>query len=461
MRLNTALVRPGCALLAAVAACAPANGQCTQRWSPEFGPAGAPFTVNAMAQFDDGSGPALYAGGAALSPFGPDRIGRWDGSAWSDVAGGISHVANSFCGCAAQVFAMKVFDDGSGSALFVGGSFLQAGGVSAGGIARFDGAGWSAVGPPLTLPGCADCPPTAYAFTTFDAGAGEQLYAGGWFTEIGRTVVNNLARWNGSAWQPIGGVTRNRFGVEAQVRALTAWDDGRVNALYVGGSFDNADSTPADSIARWDGSLWAPLGSGVDGNVAAMAVFDDGSGQALFVAGQFTTAGRLSVRNIATWDGGAWNDVGGGFNGRVNALSVFDDGTGPALYAAGDFTLAGGVFVGNIARWDGANWSDVSFGVDGEVFALAPANIRGPGLYVGGIFNVAGGRDSPRIAKWAGCEVCYADCDGNGELDIFDFLCFQNSFVLGEPYACDCDPDPACDIFDFLCFQSAFVTGCP
>ncbi|MCH7793206.1 MAG: hypothetical protein IID31_13120 [Planctomycetes bacterium] len=57
--------------------------------------------------------------------------------------------------------------------------------------------------------------------------------------------------------------------------------------------------------------------------------------------------------------------------------------------------------------------------------------------------------------------ACYADCDANGVLDIFDFLCFQNSFVLGEPYACDCDPDPACDIFDFLCFQNAFVAGCP
>ena len=58
-------------------------------------------------------------------------------------------------------------------------------------------------------------------------------------------------------------------------------------------------------------------------------------------------------------------------------------------------------------------------------------------------------------------ETCYADCDPNGELDIFDFLCFQNSFVLGEPYACGCDPDPICDIFDFLCFQNAFVAGCP
>ena len=57
--------------------------------------------------------------------------------------------------------------------------------------------------------------------------------------------------------------------------------------------------------------------------------------------------------------------------------------------------------------------------------------------------------------------TCYADCDQSGTLDIFDFLCFQNSFVLGESYACDCDPDPVCDIFDFLCCQNAFVAGCP
>jgi hypothetical protein len=63
--------------------------------------------------------------------------------------------------------------------------------------------------------------------------------------------------------------------------------------------------------------------------------------------------------------------------------------------------------------------------------------------------------------------VCYADCDtstGVGTLDIFDFLCFQNSFVAGQAYACDCDTSTGaatCDIFDFLCFQNAFVAGCP
>ncbi len=62
---------------------------------------------------------------------------------------------------------------------------------------------------------------------------------------------------------------------------------------------------------------------------------------------------------------------------------------------------------------------------------------------------------------------CYADCDqstGVGVLDLFDFLCFQNSFVLGESYACDCDTSTGplvCDLFDFLCFQNEFAQGCP
>ncbi|MFG0284185.1 MAG: hypothetical protein ACF8R7_07155 [Phycisphaerales bacterium JB039] len=55
---------------------------------------------------------------------------------------------------------------------------------------------------------------------------------------------------------------------------------------------------------------------------------------------------------------------------------------------------------------------------------------------------------------------CYADCDGSGGLDFFDFLCFQNAFATGDPYA-DCDGTGTLDFFDFLCFQNAFAAGCP
>jgi len=62
---------------------------------------------------------------------------------------------------------------------------------------------------------------------------------------------------------------------------------------------------------------------------------------------------------------------------------------------------------------------------------------------------------------------CYADCDltgGAGVLDILDFVCFQDSFVAGNPYACNCDTSTGfatCDIFDFICFQDAFNSACP
>jgi hypothetical protein len=55
--------------------------------------------------------------------------------------------------------------------------------------------------------------------------------------------------------------------------------------------------------------------------------------------------------------------------------------------------------------------------------------------------------------------LCYADCDGSGSLDLFDFLCFQNAFAAEEYYA-DCDGSAVLDFFDFLCFQNEFFGEC-
>jgi hypothetical protein len=54
---------------------------------------------------------------------------------------------------------------------------------------------------------------------------------------------------------------------------------------------------------------------------------------------------------------------------------------------------------------------------------------------------------------------CAADCDGNGTLNIDDFVCFQTLFALGEPGA-DCDGSGALNIDDFICFQTLFALGC-
>jgi hypothetical protein len=55
--------------------------------------------------------------------------------------------------------------------------------------------------------------------------------------------------------------------------------------------------------------------------------------------------------------------------------------------------------------------------------------------------------------------ACYADCNADGALNIFDFLCFQGKVTTGDPTA-DCNGDGSINIFDFLCFQGAVTQGC-
>jgi hypothetical protein len=55
--------------------------------------------------------------------------------------------------------------------------------------------------------------------------------------------------------------------------------------------------------------------------------------------------------------------------------------------------------------------------------------------------------------------ACRADVDGNGILDLFDFLGFQNLFVAGDERA-DTDCNGVYDLFDFLGYQNLFAAGC-
>jgi len=67
--------------------------------------------------------------------------------------------------------------------------------------------------------------------------------------------------------------------------------------VYVGGDFTQAGGSPANNIARWDGSSWHPLGTGVNERVYAIGV----SGTDLYVGGEFTEAGGSPASYIARW----------------------------------------------------------------------------------------------------------------------------------------------------------------
>jgi hypothetical protein len=55
--------------------------------------------------------------------------------------------------------------------------------------------------------------------------------------------------------------------------------------------------------------------------------------------------------------------------------------------------------------------------------------------------------------------ACYADCNGDGLLNLADFGCFQTRFATGHPGA-DCNADGLRNLADFGCFQTRFALGC-
>ncbi len=404
-------------------------------WTPLIGPGGTGVnaTVFALAQFDDGTGPALYAGGEFSTAGGvtANNIARWDGSAWSPLTG------PSEIGVDNRVRALTVFDDGTGPALYAGGEFSTAGGVTANNIARWDGSAWS----PLTGPSEIGVDNRVRALTVFDDGTGPALYAGGEFSTAGGVTVNNIARWDGSAWSPL--IGPSGIGVNSLVRALTVFDDGSGPALYAGGNFSTAGGVTVYQIARWDSSSWSALtgpgGTGLEPFAVARAltVFDDGTGPALYVGGNFTTAGGVTVNGIARWNGSEWsplNGLGGtGVSDALETMTVFDDGSGPALYVAGGFVTAGGVTVNRIARWDGAAWSALTSpdgtGVNGFVNALTvfdPDGPTGPSasrLIAGGSFTQAGGLVSSYFAQYGDESNIWASPSGGQFDDPTRWLC--------------------------------------
>ena len=296
-------------------------------------------------------------------------------------------------GSTGSVVALAVFDDGSGPVPYAGGSFTTIGGVQANNIAKWDGTSWSPLGTGMSA--------GVRALTVFDDGSGPALYAGGEFSTAGGVLVNQIAKWDGTSWSPLGA------GMSSSVFALTIFDDGSGPALYAGGGFTTAGGVSANRIAKWDGTSWWPLGAGISGEVIALTVFNDGSGPALYAGGFFTTAGGLTANHIAKWDGASWSPLGAGTSGAVQALAVFGEGSGPALYVGGLFTAAGGVSAKNIAKWDGTSWSPLGAGLgsggSSHVFALVVFNDgSGPALYAGGWFTTAGGVSANHIAKWDG-----------------------------------------------------------
>lgn len=178
--------------------------------------------VFALAAFDDGTGPALYAGGRFNTINGVNAafVAKWDGEVWSRVGTGITG-GSTFSG----IEAMAVFDDGTGPALYVGGWDLTPPGSTVRSVVKWNGTSWSPAGQYLGG--------RTTALKVWDDGSGPKLYAGG----TAQPGISYVAVLENGQWTPLaGGVTGAISGNFPSVFGLAVWQD----ALLVGGDFTTA-----------------------------------------------------------------------------------------------------------------------------------------------------------------------------------------------------------------------------
>lgn len=436
-------------------------------------------------------------------------IAFWDGSAWtgidagilatngfcsSEIPGGEFFLGGSFSGVDTTVAtniarwrptsgwntfgrgilgvrALATLPDGS---LVAGGNLQAASSTSiATGVARFDGSHWldlncpgrgiSAMTPrpngnlvvtELSSPHVFEWDTsswqqlgTAFNWDTNSITATQNgdIVIGGNFSSHGDQEMQSVARWDGSAWHPMGGGFPSSYHSEG-VLALATLSDGSV----IAGGFFVIPGIPGSHTMRWDGASWSLFDDGSIGGVRALLALPNNQ---LVAGGSFLGSSSNPTPHVALWDGAAWRAMGEGLDYKVNALAVLPNGN---IVAGGNFDFSGDTPVQSLAIWDGVAWKPVGQGVQGTVDALA-VDTNGD-LCVAGDFITIGDQVSANFARYRFCD-CPADFNHDGIVNVDDFDAFSDAFESALP-AADMNHDAFVNGNDYDLFAERFDAGC-
>ena len=332
---------------------------------------------------------ALYAGGYFTNAGGKpaSHIAKWDGKQWSEVGGGVD----------GNVYALA---SGTGK-LYAGGEMRRAGGGLVDRVASWDGKAWAPLGGGVDDWVWAIAPaPQAAAGTTAPP---DDVFVGGWFLAARNKTeqlldTRHIARWDTKSeqWAALGG------GTDGTVYAIEFGND----RVYAGGDFKTAfnsdfSKVAANNIAAWDGQAWNPLGGGFNGVVYDIAF--NTADDSLYAVGWFTKAynfleadgpqpaagaetTEIEANRVARWTGSKWEPLNGGVNNRAYAVML----DGDKVYVAGDFSMAGDVVTYRTVSWSGGQWQRFGPEWNNRVYALEKSQA---GIFVGGMFS-SGGKTS-------------------------------------------------------------------
>ena len=243
-------------------------------------PGGTPVNGIGLVVYEDASDRIWLGGSLYDESWYEKQLFVFDDGAWS--SGGDFKLANPSGDLGGMVRAIAEYED----KLVIAGQFDQVDGVAARHIVTEDGAGgWEELGG-ITKEGLVWINTLAVHPTL-------GLVVGGPFDTIGGAEIPNLAAWNGSEWNAIGGGV-SHAGNFVYVTRVLPYRDG----LFVAGGFDHAGATPAQNIAWFDGATWHALGGGVSDLIATMLVKDD----VLYVGGALLHADGKPSSHFGAWD---------------------------------------------------------------------------------------------------------------------------------------------------------------
>jgi hypothetical protein len=280
-----------------------------------------------------------------------------------------------------------------------------------------------------------------------------ELYVAGSMGQLGGTpgggpqvIVNGIARWDGTLWNPLG------TGIQAgfAVRGMEFLPNGD---LIVAGAFTSAGSVPGTAgVARWNGSIWSSMGGGQPSkNYFALSIDRFGD---VYVAGQ-NSSGQGVVDKFAA---GIWQQVGPTLSSAV--FNVVIDPITDQPVVSGNFLTNDPALQPNqqtrIARWDGSMWKplgtgntvagEIGIGPEGSINALfngplqvynrdtntwvaASPNVPAQRFFVlpdgdvifNGGFTTYDGQTAPRLLRWGKsneCPLLEAEFESTGPLNL-------------------------------------------
>ena len=238
---------------------------------------------------------ALYAGGDVHDRGRRPRdvrIARWDGSSWSALGAGQRAERLGP--------ALAVFDDGSGPALYAGGELHRRGRRHRSPHRRVGRRELVGVGAPGS--GMND---HVYALASFDDGSGPALYAGGIFTTAGGVAANRIAQVGRLELVGARHAGQRDEQRRACARGLRRRPGPRSTPAASSRSPAASPRTASRSGTASSWSAVGAPGSGTDNEVRCLAGFDDGKdGDPTSTSAACSRRPRASVfASLAQWHG--------------------------------------------------------------------------------------------------------------------------------------------------------------